>query len=242
MTPLLEIDSVGKRFGARQVLKAASVWAERGRITALFGRNGCGKTTLLRIGVGLLRADHGVVHYDGRALMRPRLHALAGRGLFFLPDRALLPLRYPLGALFRAIEWRFGRGRSAEAVERLGLGPLLDRRPAQLSGGERRKAEIALAWARQPRCLVADEPFGGIEPGDAAGVVEALRSLARDGCALVLTGHEVEQILELADDVVWMTAGTTHGLGTPAQARVQAQFRREYLGADPDLSGATGPG
>lgn len=228
--PLFAADSIGKSFGARTILKAASVWARAGKITVLFGRNGCGKSTLLKIGAGQLRADHGVVQFAGRAYLRPRLSALASRGLFYLPDRDLLSRRLTVGEQIRAVEWRFGGSRSAGILERLGVGARLGQTPVELSGGERRRAEIAAAWIRAPRCLLADEPFAGIDPADAEVVAEAFREMARQGCAIVITGHEVRQLLDAADDIVWMTAGTTHGMGTPKEAIQHEQFRREYLG------------
>lgn len=228
--PLFAADSIGKSFGSRTILKAASVWGRPGSITVLFGRNGCGKSTLLKIGTGQLRADHGVVLFDGRAYLRPRLPELASRGLFYLPDRDLLSRRLTVREQIRAVEWRFGGSRTAEVLERLDIGHLLDQTPVQLSGGERRRAEIAAAWIRAPRCLLADEPFAGIDPADAEVVAQAFREMARQGCAIVLTGHEVRQLLDTADDIVWMAAGTTHGMGTPEQAVRHEQFRREYLG------------
>jgi ABC-type branched-subunit amino acid transport system ATPase component len=114
----------------------------------------------------------------------------------------------------------------------LGLSDLLDRSPHTFSGGEMRRAEIAVALARRPRCLVADEPLHGVGPKDAEIVSKALRDLADAGCAVIVTGHEVATLLDLADDVTWLTTGgSTHGLGTPAEARAHHQFRREYLGS-----------
>jgi lipopolysaccharide export system ATP-binding protein len=230
MTALFSADSIGKSFGRRTILKAASIWGRAGSITALFGRNGCGKSTLLKIGAGVIGADHGVVHFDGRAYLRPRLHQLAARGLFYLPERDLLSRRMTVREQLRAIEWRFGSGRTGRILERLGLEEGVDRSVVELSSGERRRAEIAAAWIRAPRCLLADEPFAGINPSDAAVVAGALRELAEEGCAIVVTGHEVHDLMELADEIVWMTAGTTHGLGTSGEACRHDQFRREYLG------------
>ena len=229
--PLFSADSIGKSFGSRTILKAASVWASAGKISVLFGRNGCGKSTLLKIGAGLSRADHGVIQFDGRSYLRPRLSELAARGLFYLPDRDLLSRRLTVGEQLRGVEWRFGGSRTAEILGRLGISDLLSQTPIELSGGERRRAEIAAAWIRAPRCLLADEPFAGIDPADAEVLAEALRGMAREGCAIVITGHEVRQLLETADDIVWMTGGTTHGMGTPQEATRHEQFRREYLGA-----------
>ncbi len=230
--PIFSADSIGKSFGSRTILKAASVWARPGEITVLFGRNGCGKSTLLKIGAGLLRADHGVILFDGRSHLRPRLPELARQGLFYLPDRDLLSRRMPVGEQIRTVERYFGGARTDEILERLGVRHLMGQLPVELSGGERRRAAVAAAWIRAPRCLLADEPFAGIDPTDADVIAEGFRSLAREGCAIVITGHEVDRLMETADDIVWMTAGTTHGMGAPAEALRNDQFRREYLGAN----------
>jgi lipopolysaccharide export system ATP-binding protein len=229
--PLFAADSIGKSFGSRTILKAASVWARAGKITVLFGRNGCGKSTLLRIGAGQLRPDHGVVHFAGRAYPRARLPELASLGLFYLPDRDLLSRRMTVREQIRAVEWQFGGSRTAEIIERLGVSRLLGQTPVELSGGERRRAEMAAAWIRAPRCLLADEPFAGINPSDAEVIAEAFRRMAQQGCAILITGHEVRQLLDTADDIVWMVAGATHGMGTPEEAIQHEQFRREYLGS-----------
>lgn len=226
---VLLADSMGRAFGRTEVLKSATLWAREGRVTVLFGRNGAGKTTLLRAAVGLIRRDFGTVRYLGRHRPRPRLHRLAREGLFFLPDRSLLSNRFSIAGHLREIHQRFGT-RWDDAVELVGLEDHLDKRPLELSGGERRRAAVALALQRRPRCLLADEPLEGIEPRDQDRVGAALAALARSGAAVVLTGHDVEPLFAVADEVVWMVAGTTHGLGTPERARAHDQFRREYLG------------
>lgn len=230
MPPIFAADSIGKSFGSRTLMQAASIWANEGRITALFGRNGCGKSTLLKIGVGLQSPDHGAIHFAGHVYLRPTLHKLARLGMFYLPDRNLLARRLTLRHQIQAAEWHFGAARSASIIEKLELGPKLDRPASQLSFGEQRRGEIALAWIRAPRCLLADEPFAGIDPADREVIARVFRELAAEGCALIVSGHEVSSLLDMADDVVWMTAGTTHGLGAPATAAKNDQFRREYLG------------
>lgn len=232
--PIFRADSITRTFGDRQVLKSASVWAWKGRITVLLGRNGCGKSTMLKIATGRLRGDQGATHYDGRVYLRPRLPVLARRGLFYLPSQDLLSTRLTVRQQIEAVEWRFRTGRAEDVVDRLGIRRVLDQVGAELSGGERRRAEVALALVRHPKCLLADEPFAGINPSDAEVVAEALQALATAGCALVITGHEVRQLMAVADEVVWMVAGTTHGLGSPAAATVHEQFRREYLGPGAD--------
>lgn len=242
--PILRAESLGKTFWRERVLTSASLRSESGHITALMGRNGSGKTTLLRISAGLLRADYGCVEFRDRLYERPRLAVLARRGLFFLPERGLLPSGLELQAAvvihasrsvrdgIAALEFgpRDPERVARDALGLLGLSEQVGRRIHDLSAGERRLAEVAAAMARRPLCLLADEPFLELAPLRAKGVAEVLRRMARAGCAVVVTGHERREILEVADRVMWMTAGTTHTLGAPSDALDHHQFRREYLG------------
>lgn len=223
-------DSIGKRFGDRQVLKAATVMAYPGRVTVVLGRNGSGKSTLLKCAVGLVALDDGAVHFAGKVHTRPRLHRLARDGLFYLPERGLLSRLGTVGSQLDAVQWsRHGVVDRGQIDATLDVGGLLAREPGYLSTGERRRVEVAAALLREPVCLLADEPLQGIAPIDAERIAGALRRLAERGCAILVTGHEVPTLLDTADDVVWVTAGTTCGLGSPAQALAHDQFRREYL-------------
>ncbi len=231
MERLLRAEGFGKSFGRTEVLKSAGLWASLGRVTVLFGRNGSGKSTLLKCMLGVLRADFGVTHFAGRVDERPRLRRLARRGLFYLPDRDFLPRRLRIGTMLDAVETVCGSaGDRRRVLSLLGIEGIEGRRVWQLSGGEQRRAEWALALLGRPRCIVADEPLMGIEPRDQALVCKVLRQAAAAGCAIIVTGHEADELLDLADEVVWMIAGTTHGLGTPEQALANTAFSRGYLG------------
>jgi lipopolysaccharide export system ATP-binding protein len=227
---VLRADSICRSFGDRAVLRSATLLARHSSITLLFGRNGSGKSTLLRVAAGLLQPDQGVVVFNGSVFTRPRLHVLGPAGLFFLPERDLLTRNRTVRQHLDAVTRRFG-GSAAAHVEMLRIGDLLDRMPDALSGGERRRAEVAIALTRRPTCLLADEPLMGIAPTDAELLCAALRQAADAGCAIAVSGHEVPSLLELADEVVWLTSGTTHSLGAPAAARRHWQFRQEYLGS-----------
>ncbi len=223
-------DSFGVAFRGRTVLSAASVWAETGLVTALLGRNGSGKSTLLRAALGLGPRLYGTVRFCGRIYWRPRLSILARSGLFFVPSLSLLSRRHSLAWHMRAVlEW--SRESEPPAIPPwIDLENLLSKKPGDMSGGERRRAELALALARRPTCLILDEFFSELAPIDRDRAGDTLRSVAAGGCAVLVTGHEVEALLRCADSVIWLTAGTTHGLGSPREAIRHGQFRNEYLG------------
>jgi ABC-type multidrug transport system ATPase subunit len=225
MHPGFVIDTAWKSFGRRDVLKNASAWSVPGRVTLLLGRNGCGKSTLLRCATGQYRWEKGSVFIDGRQLV-PDLAFLSSLGVFYWPDADLLSRRRTIGWHLAALSARAGTAASPPAA----CEPFLDRRPGEISGGERRWCELALVEGARPRFLLADEPLLGVQPAGRGEFCAALRRLAAGGAAVLVTGHEVEDLLEAADDVIWMVAGTTHHLGTPAEARAHWQFRSEYLG------------
>ena len=230
MEHVLAAESIGKRFGRRVVLRAAGCWAVAGQITVLLGRNGCGKTTLSRIAVGLLAADTGVIIVGHARYRRPRLATLARRGVFFLSQDPWLSPAHTIETHFRALRHHIPDAQVSEAIERTGVGAFLHKKPTAVSPGERRCTELAFALARRPVCLVADEPFLGLAPSQVQLFSDVFRELAQAGTALWVTGHEVEVLLPLADTVVWMTACTSHHLGSVANALSHDQFVREYVG------------
>lgn len=229
--PILEVDGVGKGFGGVEVLKAASFRAHPGRITVLMGRNGAGKSTLFRVTVGRVRADWGRVVYKGELVRRPALAWLARRGLMYLPQGGGLTRLFSVRQHVHTMARRFQATDQVQAAVRmLKLTEVLGRKPQDISGGERRRASLALALVRRPDCLLMDEPFSGIDPTDRELIAGGLRLLRDKGAGLVISGHDVEDLFGVADEIIWVTAGTTHWLGTPEEARKHDQFRREYLG------------
>ena len=227
---LFVAESVGVSFHGKQILKSASVWASPGEVSVLLGRNGSGKTTLFRAATGLVSRDFGTVQFKGETYEKPTLHGLSRLGLFYLPDNGLLSRRRTLAWHLKVLRDRF----PGEALDGFPEGVegeyLLEKTVWEMSGGEERRAELALAWARNPVCLLADEPLAGIAPKDQEVVARVIRSMADEGCAVVITGHDVRPLMGLADRIVWMVAGTTHGIGSPDEAQAHEQFRREYLG------------
>jgi len=227
---VLWAEGIGKSFGSVVALKSASLWAEPGKVTTLMGRNGSGKTTLMRIAAGELRADYGVVSFFGDVRERHTLAGLARMGLMYLPQEQLPAPGYTVRDHVRAVAVTFGEDWVDEAIEETRLGALMDHRVEVLSGGERMRVSLGLAFARRPTVLIADEPLVGLAPKDQEQIARALRRLARSGVAVVTSGHDAQALLDISDVVLWSVAGTTHHIGSAEDALRHEQFCREYLG------------
>ena len=228
--PIFAAEGFAKRFGETEVLKAAAVQVRPGRVTVLLGRNGSGKSTLLRCALGLLRTETGSVLWRGRATLRPRISLMAPEGLFFVPDRGLAVPSQRVGPHFDSLRAAYPGVRKLEDWDPLNVAPFLGARIRQLSTGERRRVELTLALLRNPACLIADEPLTGLAPNYQSVVTRALRDAAQGGSAVLITGHEVECLMAVADEVVWIVAGGTRVLGPPEQAWAHPEFARQYLG------------
>ena len=206
MTAVLAGDSIDCSLGGRQILRAAYVDAIPGKITALVGRSGAGKTTLFNVLVGRCHSNGGQVRWQGERVARPSLPILARRGLFYHPDRPWLALHLTLaehGALL-------GSGRDWRgAAETLSATNWMDRRVGSLSGGELRLTELALGLALAPTVALLDEPFRGLEPLHREQVATALRVLAERGAAVLYADHDVEAVRRTADRLFSIEAGVT---------------------------------
>jgi ABC-type multidrug transport system ATPase subunit len=228
--PLLTADSVGKEFGGRRVLTAASLRVVEGEVRALVGRNGAGKSTLVRIAAGVIAPDHGIVIWREQRMQQGRLYRLARAGLLLLPADGLLVPDRRLADQLRLFADTFGNGSVEEALVAMRLESCAAQFVHQLSGGEKRRADLAVALVRAPACLLADEVLRGLAPLDAELIGQVLRTLAARGCAVLITGHELPFLMRFSDHVTWCTNGTTHELGSPNDAERHDAFRAEYLG------------
>ncbi len=230
MDPILQADSIGKVFNDRRILSSACIEAAPGDVVGLLGRTGEGKSTLLRICAGQARSDSGWVKYKGEICDPPRLSSLASGGVYYLPEAGSLARSLTLRAHFNLLRERFRLGVADEIVDDFDLKDLLNASTHAMSTGERRRAELALVCYRRPECLLADELFRDLDPITVERVGGVLRSLARNGCAIVVTGHEVRAMAPCLTSIVWLTSGTTYALGKPELAWKNEYFRKEYLG------------
>lgn len=227
---ILVADSISKSYQGQRVLASARLCAASGEIAGLLGRMGSGKSTLLKICAGLVQPESGWVEFGARRYTRPTRSVLAREGLFYLGESDNLAWTLTVGRHFDEIERRFGSPVDEDAIEMLDLRSLFARKPASLSGGEVKRVELGLAFARRPSLLLADEPLRSVDPKQCELSCRALKLLASRGCAVVVSGHEVSMLLPYLDSITWVTSGTTYALGSVENARSNERFAREYLG------------
>jgi ABC-type multidrug transport system ATPase subunit len=201
--PLCAADSIDLKLGGRQILRSAYVDAVPGAVTALVGRSGAGKTTLLNILAGLRRPNTGLVRWAGAPVERPRLWKLARLGLVFCPARPWLAPSLTLAEHLAMV------GGPSPMLPIVGVGVAFAGRTATLSGGEMRLAELALALALEPKVLVCDEPFRGLEPRHRELIGAGLRGAAERGVAVLYADHDVRLVMDTADRLFSIENGMT---------------------------------
>ncbi len=238
----LEARHLKKTYGSRTVVKDVSLVVGKGEVVGLLGPNGAGKTTSFYMIVGLVRASEGDITIDGRSVEHMPIHRRARLGLSYLPQeasifrklnvednvRAVLELQTaPNGkALARAvIEERLNSLLQDLRVEHLRQSPAL-----ALSGGERRRVEIARALATQPRFILLDEPFAGIDPIAVIEIQRIINFLKSRGIGVLITDHNVRETLGICDHAYIISDGHVLAQGTPAEIVDNADVRRVYLG------------
>jgi ABC-type multidrug transport system ATPase subunit len=202
----MSAEGVSLERGGRAILRQAYVDAVGGTVTGLVGRIGAGKTTLLRVLVGRSRPDAGQVRWEGARQRRPRLDALACRGLAYVPDHPWLCPRLTVRAHLELAGRVAGRDwRSVAGIARSSL----DHRPGELSTGERRLSELAVAAILGTRALVLDEPFRELDPIHRECFGTLLRERAVAGCAVLFADHDVASVLGFADRLFSIETGAT---------------------------------
>ncbi len=230
----LAVDGVGKSFKGRPVVKGVSLRLARGEVAGLLGPNGAGKTTCFYMITGLLPVDYGHIRLDGEDVTALPMYQRARLGLGYLPQEtsifhgltveqnvlAVAELRDPAGAAET----------TRRLLDELRIGHLRTEPAAALSGGERRRVEIARALASDPAFMLLDEPFAGIDPLAIHDIREVIVFLAARGIGVLITDHNVRETLDLVERASIIADGAVLFEGTPDEVRADAEVRRVYLG------------
>jgi lipopolysaccharide export system ATP-binding protein len=238
----LEARHLKKAYGSRKVVHDVSVQVDKGEVVGLLGPNGAGKTTSFYMIVGLVRADGGQILIDGEDVTRMPIHKRSRMGLSYLPQeasifrklsvadnvRAILELQTDTQG--RALKQAEVEKRLSELLNDLRVDHLRDSPSVALSGGERRRVEIARALATDPRFILLDEPFAGIDPIAVIEIQRIIAFLKQRGIGVLITDHNVRETLGICDHAYIISEGRVLAEGTPDEIVANADVRRVYLG------------
>ncbi len=233
---MLEATGLVKRYGSRTVVDGVSLRVERGETVGLLGPNGAGKTTTFYMIVGLVRPDGGDVRLDGVSLASLPVHLRARRGIGYLAQEPSvfrgLTVEENILVVLEANGTPPARRRQIlEALlEELGLTPLRRQRGSTLSGGERRRVEIARVLAANPAYVLLDEPFTGVDPRSVAELQDVVRYLKQRGMGIVITDHNVRDTLAITDRATVIHQGRILLEGPPDRILADPEVRRVFLG------------
>jgi lipopolysaccharide export system ATP-binding protein len=238
----LQARHLKKAYGSRKVVHDVSVQVGKGEVVGLLGPNGAGKTTSFYMIVGLVRADGGQILIDGEDVTRMPIHKRSRMGLSYLPQEASIFRKLSVADNVRAIlELQtdpHGHALSSAEVEKrlselladLRVDHLRDSPSVALSGGERRRVEIARALATDPRFILLDEPFAGIDPIAVIEIQRIIAFLKQRGIGVLITDHNVRETLGICDHAYIISEGRVLAEGTPDEIVANADVRRVYLG------------
>jgi lipopolysaccharide export system ATP-binding protein len=236
---LLSAIGLEKSYRKRKVVSSLSLSIESGEVVGLLGPNGAGKTTAFYMIVGLVPADGGRIELDGEDITELPMHARARRGLGYLPQEASVFRRMTVADNVMAIlETRRGLDEAArdasleQLLEELHVSHLRDHLGMSLSGGERRRVEIARALAADPAFILLDEPFAGVDPLSVHDIQRIARHLAERGIGVLITDHNVRETLGICGRAYIVNQGTVLASGTADEILANPEVRKVYLGQD----------
>ena len=234
---LLETHDLVKRYSGRAVVNEVSVRIDQRSIVGLLGRNGAGKTTTFRMIMGMIVPDRGSVVFDGREITKLPMYKRARLGIGYLSQEPSifqrLSVRDNLLAILETMSLtRSERTRKADTlVDQFGLREVAKSQGRFLSGGERRKLEIARAMVTDPSLILLDEPFSGVDPIAVEDLQREIRRLVASGVSILITDHNVERTLEVVDKAYIIDHGKVIAHGTPKQVVQNELVRKSYLGS-----------
>jgi lipopolysaccharide export system ATP-binding protein len=232
----LEAKALSKRFHRRHVVRSVDVELNPGEIVGLLGPNGAGKTTIFSMIVGLVKPTDGRVLLDGVDITVDPIHRRARAGLGYLPQEPSVFQKLTVEENLTAVLEVMGMGRAfrrekaASVLHEFGLDHVTGQRAYTLSGGERRRLEIARAMLMEPRYLLLDEPFSGIDPIIVGELQRLLLKISRGGLGILVTDHNVQETLRVTDRAYLIYEGQVLHAGTPEQLAADPRVRAVYLG------------
>ena len=233
---LLKAEGLKKRYRARTVVKDVSLKVSSGEVIGLLGPNGAGKTTCFYMMVGLVAMDGGELHLDGTRLTHMPMHSRARLGLSYLPQEASIFRRLTVAENVRAIlelyhsDTAVIESRLDTLLQELHVEHLRNNPAISLSGGERRRVEIARALATEPRFILLDEPFAGVDPIAVIEIQKIIGFLRERGIGVVITDHNVRETLGICDRAYIINDGTVLAFGKPDEIVYNERVRKVYLG------------
>ncbi len=234
---ILSAEGVSKRYRFRQVVRGITLEVRSGEVVGLLGPNGAGKTTAFYMIVGLISCDHGRIMLDGRDLTRLPMHQRARMGLGYLPQEASVFRKLTVAKNIMAVLQtrselnRAGRERILEELlDELHISQVRNSLGMSLSGGERRRVEIARALAAEPRFVLLDEPFAGVDPISVLDIQRIIRHLAERDIGVLITDHNVRETLGICERAYILNDGTMIASGTPEEILANQHVREVYLG------------
>jgi len=233
---ILETSDISKSYSGRKVVDGVSVYVSQGEVVGLLGPNGAGKTTSFYIIVGLISADSGKVKLDGKDLTNMPMYKRANHGISYLPQEASvfrkLSVEENLMAILqtRRMSGRERREKMDQLIDQLGLETVRRSKGYQLSGGERRRVEIARSLAIDPAFLLLDEPFSGIDPIQVLELQRIIFELKKAGIGILVTDHNVRETLVVVDRAYIINNGRIFRDGTPEELGSDTEVKRVYLG------------
>ncbi|HET6655472.1 MAG TPA: LPS export ABC transporter ATP-binding protein [Gammaproteobacteria bacterium] len=235
----LAAEGLLKRYRKREVVKDVSLQVDSGEVVGLLGPNGAGKTTSFYMIVGLIPADGGAIRIDDRDITALPVHARARLGVGYLPQEASVFRKLSVADNIMAIlQARPGLGREdrnrilEELLEELHIGHIRDSLGISLSGGERRRVEIARALAAEPRFILLDEPFAGVDPISVIDIQRIIHHLQQRNIGVLVTDHNVRETLGICSRAYILSDGQVIAAGTPSEVLQNQQVRKVYLGED----------
>ena len=239
-SPLLEVEGLQKSYGGRKVVDEVRLKVQRGEIVGLLGPNGAGKTTTFYMIAGLIPPDHGRVNFDGKVITSQPMHKRARHGMGYLPQEESIFRKLSVeDNLLAVLETRKNLSkkkrneRADELLNRFGIDHVRKSVAMALSGGEKRRLSLARCLCTEPRLLMLDEPFVGIDPIAVQEIHKIIRELRdKDGLSILITDHQVRETLDIVDRASLLVDGKVMLEGSSDELVNNEQARKLYFGSD----------